>query len=76
MDGWQQYTLVLFQTLRFPDLIENDDLFDDLVVQFQDILALDISRSVALQQFQLGPYRLQLVEYGLLLRIQRYPWQR
>lgn len=67
------HTLVLFETLCYPDLIEDHNLFNDLVVQLQDILAPDICRSVALQQFELRPDRLQLVEDGLLLRVQRDP---
>lgn len=65
----RQRTLVLLEALRFSDLIEDDDLLNDLVVKLQHILALDVRRAVALQQFQLCPYRLQLIENRLFLRI-------
>ena len=66
-------TLVLLKALRHSDFIEDLHLLDDLVIQLQNILAADICRSVTFQQFELRPYREQIVEDGLLLGVQRDP---
>lgn len=67
------HTLVLLETLRHTNFIEYDDLLDDLIVKLQDILTFHIGRSVTLQKFKLSPYRLQLIENRLFLRVQRDP---
>lgn len=51
-------TLILLEALRYTNLIEDLDLLDNLIIQLQNILAADICRSVAFQQFELRPYRL------------------
>jgi hypothetical protein len=76
---WQdsrKRTLVLLQPLGFANLIQNRHLLNDLIIQLQDILAADICRSIALEQFELCPYRLQLVEDGLLFWVERDPRER
>ena len=66
-------TSILLQPLRVrcPNIIQTNDLLNNLIVQVNNILALDICRAVLLQKFELRPHGKQFVQYWLLLRIER-----